>query len=719
MKKIFNYNNFNKVAIILIVLSLVVGFYTAFQRISFESNYKTVEISMDFEETEKFANQTDSDIKFWLDKFSELGTESVVIQEETINSLIKDGKKIKTYFVSELSKDLNWEADMPTRLVHDIENNKLSANDVIVTTKDKEVFDYIVKGLKLRYTSEIYDVYEDNGVKFIVLKGIVDDVYYSSSATIYNVFGKSVASIKKVVDSRLLNIGIGYSEEKINLAKDSNLDVILRPINYPRFTGNLVEAYQSENEKYGIIPRVYLAYGKEILGYPENTDEFKEFVKENNISSVLVETGTQRENLKQKGLNELVEDTNYETVRAFTMWDWIRQKYQVYGYNGAEEIENSLYRAVTERNIRFILFKPFFEGSNKYLTDVDEYERTFNSLSDRLDAHDMSFGKANPITDFHVGNLRLGILCVGVALASVFLFNSVFKIKNLFGKILYLLALCSFFAPFVSRNLSSTLFALLAAIAFSGLAIYYFMSMIKKIKTSNKNLGTLQVILKSTIILVVTSLLSLFGAIFIVSILADVKYMLELDIFRGVKAAQLMPILIFLLILIIQFINNNSKNNNLRKTLSPIKKLLDANIKVYYIILAGILMVIGYVYIARTGHETNVQPSELELIIRNFLENVLIARPRTKEFLIAFPALFAAVFAANKKIPFLTEVSMLLAVIGTSSIINTFCHIRTPLYLSIDRTFISIGFGIIIGCIAIIILNGIYKIYTKVQERLN
>lgn len=718
MKKLMSYSNFNKAAVILVVLCLLIGLYTGFQRMKVEEDYKTIEISLDYEEMVKFTDSTDGDLKFWLNKFKSLGAQSVTIQEETINTLIKKGYDIKTFIVSELSKSLYWEKEFPIKLVNDIKTENLSNNDAIIRVGDKATYDYILDGLSLRYPDEFYSTYEDEDINYIVLSGIVDDIYYGATTKLYNVFGEAVNETKQVEDSRLFNIGIGYSEEKINLAKECGLDVILRPLNYARYTEKLVEAYEAELQKYGLSPRLYIVNGKEVLAYPNNTIDLEEYLRENNAMPVLIEASNQRENIEQKGIVELVTNLDYKTVRGFTMWDWIRQRYKAYGYEGAEEIENSIYRAVTERNIRFVLFKPFYEGTDKYLTDVNEYERTFTSLNERLEPHGMKLGKTNSVTEFHIGNLRLAILCLGVAVASVYLFNSVFKLHNNLGKILYLLSLGGFFAPFVSRNLSEKLFALCAAITFSGLAVYYFMSMIKKIKSSKKELTTSKMIVSSSIVLIVTSLISLAGAAFVVAILSDVRYMIELDIFRGVKFAQLLPFGIFLLILILQFINDNVAENNLKTIVSPIGKVLNANIKVYYIILAGILGVIGYIYIARTGHETNIQVSNIELIVRNFLENILIARPRTKEFLMAFPAIFAAVFVANKKITFATEAFMLIGVIGTSSIINTFCHIRTPLYLSIDRTLISICFGIIIGCIAIIILNGIYKIITNLQERL-
>jgi len=61
---------------------------------------------------------------------------------------------------------------------------------------------------------------------------------------------------------------------------------------------------------------------------------------------------------------------------------------------------------------------------------------------------------------------------------------------------------------------------------------------------------------------------------------------------------------------------------------------------------------------------------------------------------------------------------MLASAIGTSSVINTFSHLRTPIYLSLARTILGTVFGIIIGCVVILLMNYIYGLHKKIQERL-
>lgn len=710
----------DKIAVLLICLSLIVGIYTMYGRYAVEKQYDTAEIMLDYMEMENISLSSEKDLNWWLDKFKQFGSRSVAIGEETINTLIESGKPLKAQIVSELIKQDNWIENYDEKIVSSIENEKIDLYDVVVTTKNETLYNYIKKGLEDRYSQELFESYYSNGSYYFVLNGSRDDLYFSGVERVVDIQGKGVYEKNRIIDSRLLNIGIGYDEEKISYVKASGLDVVLRPINFVKDNSKLTDAYIKANESFGIKPRIYLVNGKEVLGYPENEDKFLSFIKQNNISIGMIESSNQREHIVQKGLEELVEKSGFSSIRVFTMWDYIRERNKYYNYSGAQEIENTMFRAITERNIRLIYFKPFFleKGSREYLTSIEEYERTFESLSSRLNDHDITLGKVIPIEEFHIGTKRLSVISLGIVLASAFLFNKIFKLKEKNAVIVYLLALPLSIVPFVARNLAEKGFAFVAAVVFAGLGIFYFTSCIKNIFDSKKELSIKDIIIKSTIVLTISVLISLVGAVFLVSMLSDVKYLLEMDIFRGVKLSQLLPFAIFLVLYLLYFYSDK-KEDPLKSIYELIKSILMIDIKVYYVAIATTLGAIAYVYISRTGHETNLEPSNIEMIARNFMEYVLVARPRTKEFLIAFPAIYASVYFANKKTKFFTGVFMLLAAIGSSSILNTFSHIRTPLFLSFARTVIALGFGIVIGIIFVIIIDLFYRLYVKMQERFN
>ena len=119
----------------------------------------------------------------------------------------------------------------------------------------------------------------------------------------------------------------------------------------------------------------------------------------------------------------------------------------------------------------------------------------------------------------------------------------------------------------------------------------------------------------------------------------------------------------------------------------------------------------GYYYLARTGHESGVSVSTVEIVFRNDLENLLLARPRTKEFLVAFPGIMLAVYCAVRRMPFFTAVFGLAGTIGMTSVCNTFMHIRTPLYLGFVRTAYSLLLGILVGVVMIAGFELLLRLY--------
>ena len=159
-----------------------------------------------------------------------------------------------------------------------------------------------------------------------------------------------------------------FYQEIIDVVQSSGLKVLPRPTNFDRYPENLVKAFEAEMTEFDIQPEYFVFQGESILGYnpeTENLDELYAYMNENSIAAGLIETGVQRSQVKQEGLVELTEMLNYDAVRIFPIVGYIQERYQWYGYEGADEIENTIYRAVTERNIRSVYFRPFREKNNE------------------------------------------------------------------------------------------------------------------------------------------------------------------------------------------------------------------------------------------------------------------------------------------------------------------------------------------------------------------
>jgi hypothetical protein len=198
--------------------------------------------------------------------------------------------------------------------------------------------------------------------------------------------------------------------------------------------------------------------------------------------------------------------------------------------------------------------------------------------------------------------------------------------------------------------------------------------------------------------------------------LSSVNYMLEIDIFRGVKAAQLLPLAFFLVAYLAYFGFGKSKRMPGQLEFNDIRDLMNTSIKIWMIFLSAIVGAVGLYYILRTGHEV-ITASRIEMLFRNDLENLLPARPRTKEFLFAFPTIMLLIYSARRRLRFWSVMFGLSSVIGITSVVNTFMHLRTPLYLGFIRTGFSVLFGIAAGIIALILFHLLYKAFLGMKRK--
>ncbi len=691
--------------IAIIILGLFTTILTAYERINVESNNKTVEFVLDYHEIEKLANQSEKDLKWWFEKLNKLGALTVAISEETLDSLIKEEKDLKVEIFKNIKKDINWRDEYPKEFSIYADNN-VDNYDVVAITKSKDTYEFIAEGLRKRYPEEFWHIINTEDEYIFILDGREDEAVYSQSKRIIDVEGEVVRAEKELYSSKLAYIGLGFDKEKIDLIQSTGMKVLPRPINYERFSDSLVEAFIDDITKYDIVPSALIFNGKEVLGYGEGMTKLYDFMRDNNISVGLVESVVQREHIEQEGIEDLTKWLNYDAVRTFSLWEYIQLRYKYYNYEGAEEIENALYRAITERNIRVVYFRPFKISDYEYVIDYQEYERTFNSLKDRLDRHGIALGSFSTMDYHRVSKTRLVLMGWGLIGFGLLFLIYLFKIHGWKQNIILLIGM--FFVAgvtFFSKDIAEKILSLAASIIFPSLSILYLIRVCKRILISReKTMNIKWVMTKAITTLLICCSISLVGGLFIAAILSDSRYLLEVDIFRGVKLSQLLPIVIFIIIYLVEIGYNRElkENTDFQTYVKDTINLLNETVKIKYVLMGAIVLAAGYVYIARTGHETTVQPSDIEMITRNFLENVLLARPRTKEFLVAFPVLMICVLIATHKSKRLVFFSALAATIGQSSIINTFSHLRTPMYVSAVRTFYSTIFGVVLGIIVIL-----------------
>jgi hypothetical protein len=94
----------------------------------------------------------------------------------------------------------------------------------------------------------------------------------------------------------------------------------------------------------------------------------------------------------------------------------------------------------------------------------------------------------------------------------------------------------------------------------------------------------------------------------------------------------------------------------------------------------------------------------LELKSRVILEHLVVARPRTKEYLIGHPFLVLAFALPALGLRRWVLPAALVGAIGQVGLVNSFSHIHTPLVYVTLRTLYALVFGSVIGAVLVLLL---------------
>lgn len=180
-------------------------------------------------------------------------------------------------------------------------------------------------------------------------------------------------------------------------------------------------------------------------------------------------------------------------------------------------------------------------------------------------------------------------------------------------------------------------------------------------------------------------LVSWAGALLVAAAANMPETRLELMPFRGIKAALILP---WLGSFIVLYPPSELK----RKLLQPLSRLD---------LMAGLLLVglIGY-GIVRSGNAAPAWRANSEQHVRDALEKTLNVRPRFKEFAVGYPLLLLGFLLAKpRRARRRPDARLLMGIgmIGPISLVNTFCHLHSPLRLAFERSLLGLFIGSLVG----------------------
>jgi hypothetical protein len=225
-----------------------------------------------------------------------------------------------------------------------------------------------------------------------------------------------------------------------------------------------------------------------------------------------------------------------------------------------------------------------------------------------------------------------------------------------------------------------------------------------------KTEGAIQPPFKSTFVrgvrvLLWTSLILAIGPLMIITLLNAWPFFSGADKFVLTKLTQLIP----LIWVVIAFagaifphrVVAESSSIARQRAAAFWKNIMASPLTVSLTLISLVVIVGGLVWMARSGNDSGLTVSSFELHFRHLLERILVTRPRTKEFVLGFPATLFAVWFATRKRWTGAFFAVILATIGQADMMDSFMHLHTPIFYALARSIYALVIGIIGGGIVL------------------
>ncbi|WP_425609165.1 DUF5693 family protein [Ureibacillus aquaedulcis] len=588
-----------------------------------------------------------------------------------------------------------------------VEESDLTLDEVLSTLADAGLTSVSIEPVSLEDLEEqnVLSVYEENeladSLLFTQYEGAVDteepgyyatvpeEPYYQDFITEnlqteeVTIAGKPFYFIPSSTDHFEVDMPFGYDQSIVDHLDAQGLMVVFRTTNMEsdaaiaKIVQQLVEL--KDDNKLGL-----LGSGTEVIGFGHpDQDAWIQDLQQAGYSFYTIE-GSQL-----KGEYNLARTFEYDMIRLHSI-DVNKQT----NLTVTESVDRTT-RAVKERNIKSIFYHIKTKGDAE--ENLDEAVSYLTDVQDKMPAH-FILGAPEHFEKISVPAWVTALVLLA-GMIFMYLICELIKVNKLRILAVLFMALLTVAYFVLNKVLFLQAFALIIAVL---TPIY---AVIKSAKGSTR--------IRDIFVQYVKAIgISLIGIYIVIGLLNGNGFVTGYEVFRGVKLVYVIPIAGIVLFTFFQ-VYEISKNG-LKGSLNTSVTLLNKEVKYWHVFLLMVVAAVGYFYIGRTGNSGSV--SELELMFRQWLENLLYVRPRTKEFLIGFPFFVLALYVMgiNKK---WGTILLIPGVIGFLSIVNTFTHLHIPVSVSLLRTLYSSVLGFVIGLVFIVIFKIAAHYFTKAKTR--
>lgn len=691
MKRFF----YNRTLLIVIAVGLFAALIIAGQRYFVESNNNQIDMALDYQNAVDLAEREGLELDDVLRQIKDAGITSLAVYDSKLERLTREGKVFALPGSQILS---NYQSG---NLTHDlwrqtIEFGYIEPNRVYIIAGELGSYEDTKEALFQRLGEERVKVFAVGGIEVLEVKAKFEE---------------------------LMKMPLGLPHDEMDKVRAAGFNILARPTNFTKCTAENVDFFFSRIESYPISEVVF--DGPEVIGASNFLDLTANKMTERKLTFGVIEHFTQLKFYPQLGMEYLAQKIGKDHVA------------RLYAIPKDEQPKLEMSTAIArwsttdrERNIRINLLR-IYEKPEPDSTLMETNMKYFREVRKVLERDGFTFGKAGTFDNYYPNVVLRALVIIGVVAAGVLYLSLISRRLNRNRKLqLQLFALLAIVAviPIAmgAGGKVRILAALMSANLFPALAIIWQLDLLRviqfKVRVKNRaarlkeNLSAFQLVWTSAFALLITGVISMTGAAYLSGALSDVSYFLEFEIFRGIKLTFVLP----LILVAVAFMQRFNVVDEIRKNVpagQQVREILDKSVSVKALLALAVVAGAFVVLIARSGHTSGMPVSGLEIKIRAMLEQAFYARPRSKEIFFGHPAFMLMFAAFLKRFPkSLCFALTLAATVGQSSMVETFAHMRTPIFMSFMRGLDGLIPGAIIGAVMIVVLQ-IFSRQIKLQTK--
>ncbi|MFO7947071.1 MAG: DUF5693 family protein [Armatimonadota bacterium] len=624
--------------IVLIIIGLGAAAWIAYQRVQVESAGRDVALCVDYTEVERLAGLTGVEIEEILKDLHQAGATHCAINEMTLNEMILSGNFSIFQEPGQVIRS-QCSSDRPIET--------LQAKLPGITIQPEPYGGGQYQGRRMPVTTRAVGHFKQGNV---------------------SVFG---------------SVGVAYDPFARGKIAEAGLEPVARPVpdlcNTPQAVARSIEDAKWNGT--GLV----IFQGDRVVGAPGLIPETARRLQEHDLQFGMVELAP------QTGEYALARELDYQVLRCHSI------PTEEMATMSTDRAIHRYLLAVTERKVRLCYVRLVLTPAADLLAANRDY---LSDLSGALAEAGYTTGSPQPFSPIDWSPMLLKLLALGLLGGFLWLLQVTLGLSPrafwLTGAVAFLAAMG---AATPSLSLGRPLIALAAGLVFPIVAVTSVREAYPDIEDRRR--GTKPLL--AGWLLVRAALITAIGGFIAAAALSEDPYLMRVAQFRGVKLAQAVP----LVVIGVVFAARATCEYRQSVKIAPLWKALGsglgaigrASVRYWH---AGLMLVIlgmvGYM-LMRSGNQPAIGIADLEIKLRSTLDALLGVRPRTKEIFLGYPALYVGLMLLLHGRFRVYWLFMGLGAISQISLFNTFCHLHTPLTISLLRVAHGIWIGLLIGLV--------------------